>query len=308
MNRSFLNILALLLLAGGVLLGIRVLKPGKTEGPATKPAAVRRGTDEPTRPPVAPVLIRKLLDPSLHPAERIEAVRALPTDLSERELTELMALLRRPPPERISASTWYMLLNEVMEVLRQPRFQWAGYGGAMGGLVVDRHVDPVVRDYAAQHLSLWLGAATPAQTDNAFDRGMEAFLTVLRGEREAFESVTGTTFMALCDLHTKRAGLGSYDAELGTIITAYIAGDRPASLSNRISAIQAAGRMDHREALPAIRGFATRGAANPSIRLSSIAALGYFSDPADQPFLRDLAQSNNRLRFAAREALRNYER
>ena len=46
---------------------------------------------------------------------------------------------------------------------------------------------------------------------------------------------------------------------------------------------------------------------HPSVRLSSIAALGYFADPADKPFLTDLAKSDSRLRFAAITALKNYD-
>ncbi len=310
MKRITINVLAILLLALGIWLGIRLLspppEPTHTENATTRNRPPARSAARPPSP--APILIRKLSDPSLHDAERISAIRDLPSDLSNEENQALMDLLRQPAPEQIGISGWYMVLNEIMEVLRQPRFDWPGYGEAMAGLTTDRHVDPVVRDYSAQHLALYLADEAQNRQGDSFSPGMDAFLSVLRGEREAHEEVTGTILMALCDLKSKRPAedFAAYDQAIALVVTDFVTGTRPASRSNRISAIQAAGRMGYREALPTIRAFARDGAPDPSLRLSSIATLGYFHDPEDRHFLQQLAGSDDNLRFAAATALKNF--
>jgi len=298
------------LLGGAVYLAIRAGAPdaASSGGPDAAPGRPRRNA-QPARPSPVPALIRTLTDPSRRLEEQIEAVRALPSDLSEDETAALAALFRRPAPANARRGRWHVLLNEVMEVLRQPRFGWAGYGETMGGLLADRSADPVVRDYAAQHLAIWLGDGRGAAASaEEFDRAMKTYLAVLAGEGESFEQVAGTSLMALCKLREKRGAsdFEPYDAELANLVAAYAGGTLPASLPNRVSAIQAAGRMGLRKALPDIRRYAP--APNPTIRLSSVAALGYFADPEDREFLENLANSNDRLRFAARTALENHAR
>jgi hypothetical protein len=312
MKRTTTNVLAILLLSLGIWLGVRLLsappEQAHSEG-ATAPPRSRPPGHSAARPPSpTPILIRKLSDPSLHDAERISAIRDLPSDLSNEENQALMDLLRQPAPAQIGISGWYMVLNEIMEVLRQPRFDWPGYGEAMAGLTTDRHVDPVVRDYSAQHLALYLADEAQNRQADSFSPGMDAFLSVLRGEREAHEEVTGTILMALCDLKSKRPAedFAAYDQALALVVNDFVTGSRPASRSNRISAIQAAGRMGYREALPTIRAFARDGGPDPSLRLSSIATLGYFHDPEDRHFLQQLAGSEDNLRFAAATALKNF--
>lgn len=312
MKRALIYAAAILPLAGGLWLGVRLLKPGGpdpvTAGPPPPPDARPGHAATGHRSAPAPILVRKLADPVLHPAERIAAVRALPSDLSDQETAALCDLLRQPAPEQVGAATWNMLLNEIMEVLREPRFSWPGYGPAIAALMVDPNVDPVVRDYSAQHLSRYLATVADTRAPGSFGPGMDAFLTVLQREREAREEVTGTILMALCDLASKRpaADFAPYEARLSGVVGDFITGSRPASLANRISAIQAAGRMGLRNALPAIRAFARGAATDPSLRLSSVATLGYFADPADKSFLEQLAGSNDSLRFAAQSALKTH--
>ncbi|MGE9271389.1 MAG: hypothetical protein ACQKBU_11355, partial [Verrucomicrobiales bacterium] len=201
-----------LLLSGGACVGLVGytafgLKPerggtGDQERPQVRSSS---GVSSPDRSDPTPHLIRKLTDPALHQQDQIEAVRALPSDLTEGEYAALMGLLRRPAPSKVNPGSWYVLLNEVMEVLRDSRFQWEGYSEAMSALVTDRHVDPVIRDYASQHLAQYLSDRGEVLSKEKLESGMEAFLTVLLGERESFQPVAGTTLMALCDLNENRA-------------------------------------------------------------------------------------------------------
>lgn len=314
MNRLSLYALILLLLGATVFLGIEVY--GNKDGREEESSSSEQGRGERTRPspkaashkPPVPHLVRQLADPSKHLSEQIEAVRGLPDDLTPEEYTALLDIIHQASPPNLDSGRWYTLQNEIMEVLRQPRFEWDGYTGAMAGLVSDRNADPVMRDYAAQHLALHLGERGDELPRERIDQGMNAFLGVLKGGREAHEQVAGTTLMALCDLNTRRPDLiEPHRAALGETIVALVSGERSASMSNQVAAIQAAGRMNFPETLPDIRRFASGGAPNPSVELSSIAALGYFADPVDKSFLVELAQGSGRLRFAAQTALRNFQ-
>ncbi|GHC40170.1 HEAT repeat domain-containing protein [Roseibacillus persicicus] len=254
-----------------------------------------------------PHLVRQLLRNELLLEEQIEAVRALPSDLSPEEFDSLFQIIKEPAPATVNAARWYTLQNEIMEVLRDSRFHWSQYPVEMAALMADRNVDPVVRDYSAQHLALYLGDRSHEVEQTVIDPVMESYLALLQGEREAFEQVTGTAMMALCDLSSKRPELVEpYRDSLEAIFLSIASQERPATLANQISAIQASGRMGFVSLLPVVRELAKDPSSNPSIQLSSVAALGYFADSADKPFLLELAQSSQRVRFAAAAALKNY--
>ena len=267
---------------------------------------IRGGSSEAVAEPV-PSLVRQLVDPSLHLDEQIRAVRNLPSDLSELELASLIELIRQPQPENTSLSVWSTVVNEIMNVLREPRFRWPDYGQEMAGIMIDRHVDTVTRDYAAQHLGKWLSHPRDFYPENAFDTGLDGFVQLLGGDREAQQSVMGTALLSLCDLRRNRGEepFGNHVEALEGVIYDLAVRKRPCSLPNQLAAIQAAGRMQVESALPAIRELAHSKEANPSVRLNSVAALGYYGSNEDIAFLEELSKSKDRLRFAAQTALEN---
>lgn len=312
MNRFLLiSLPSLLLLTGG---GMVILEHFRHRADA--PHASRREVSEnreipmpvPYRPSRMPDRIAQLTDPALHHSRRLEVVRSLPDDLTNEEFDDLMGLIRGPMPDRLSADDWHEAANEIMKVLREPGFHIRSYGDSMAGLVLDQTADPVIRDYAAQHLALTLDRVTHDPTPADFHLAMNAFLKVVADEHEAFNGVTGTILMSLSALSETfhHDDLAPYRARLGAAIVALATGVRNSSMSNRISAIQAAGRLGFPEALPAIRELARGPAPKPSIRLSSVAALGYFHQPEDREFLHKLAANDDALSKVAEAALRNY--
>lgn len=257
---------------------------------------------------VVPHLVKELLDPALHFNEQIEAVRALPSDLTHAEFDALISLLREDIPRMVNPHVWSTLQNEIMEVLREPRFERTDYHTALIAIMEDREADPVMRDYAAQHLALYvsdLGSTLPPTT---VEETISSLISILDGKRELKQQVTGTTLMALCQMsekspeHLEKARPAISEAVLNLLDL-----DQDVSLSNRISAIQSAGRLHITEALPAVREMAHRDDIEPNYRLSSIAALGYYLDPDDEDFLQELALSTSRFRHAAEAALNNFK-
>jgi len=317
MNRRVIAVAVVSILIGGAGVGFwflrKPMEPNETVAPAG-PGARRpelRIANARHRAPVVPSLVRRITDPSLHRATRIEAIRELPSDLSREELAALEDLFRQPPPADMSAAAWYVVINELMTVLAQPRLAWHDYGTVMSGLLSDRHLDPVIRDYAAQNLMTWLrGPVAAGLSEEQRIALLRSYLPVMEGTREAYEPVLGTSLMMICDLRDNcgEEALEPIRVSIEPVICGYVDGTVAASLANRISAIQAAGRIGIKPALPKVRTLARDSGTEPSIRLSCVAALGYFGDPADRPFLEELATGGSRLRFAAQQALLNQTR
>jgi hypothetical protein len=313
MKRAPIVALSVLLLFTGAVLVLRERSRNHVAPPLPKQAD-QGGTGQapaprPQRESRIPVFIAVLSDPSLHESRQIATIRSLPDDLTQEEFVELMDLIRGPVPARRSARTWHVLINEIMNVLREPRFHIEGYGAAMAGMVADKQADPVLRDYAAQHLALSLDriAHAPAKAD--FQLAMETFLKVCTSEDESFHGVTGTILMSLSALsETFHADdLKPYRDRLGPAIVALVSGDRESSMSNRISAIQAAGRLNFPQALPAIRNLASGGSPNRWVRLSSVAALGYYGRQEDRAYLSQLMAEDPAMSAAARTALESID-
>lgn len=254
-----------------------------------------------------PHLVNNLIDPSKHLDEQIEAIRALPSDLTEGEFQALMDLLYDEVPRTMEGATWSTIQNEIMEVLRQRRFKISDYPTALAGILSDKEADPIMRDYAAQHLTLYLSERASTLSTETISRSLDSLITILSGSREASQQVTGTTLMALCDLNQKEPDLlNEHRSQLSEAVQHLLNFEHHATLSNRISAIQAAGRLQLEEALPQIRQMAQSEDLKPTFKLSSIAALGYYADPTDQDFLAQLAQGQSRYRFAAQTALKKF--
>ena len=254
-----------------------------------------------------PYLVNTLIDPSLHLSDQIVAIRALPTDLTDGEFQALIALLKDDVPSTMSASVWSTLQNEIMEVLRHRRFNLSQYPQAIAGILSDREASPIMRDYAAQHLSLYLSDRASSLEETVIHSSLNSLLAVLNGSREAEQQVTGTTLMALCDLNQKQSQLlESHRPAINQAVLKLLDFDHPVTFSNRISALQAAGRLKVTEALPQVRQMATSEEIKPSYRLSAIAALGYYAQAEDQSLLEEIAKGENRYRFAAQTALKNF--
>ena len=76
-----------------------------------------------------------------------------------------------------------------------------------------------------------------------------------------------------------------------------------ASLGLHISAIQAAAIMGRTVHLPAIRNLATNAAANPSLRLTSIAALGLYGAEDSRVLLESIGREDGKFSYAAKSAI-----
>lgn len=261
---------------------------------------------------VTPHLVRTLIDPTLHLEEQVEAVRSLPDDLTAEEFQGLFALFSEPVPDHLTAAHWHTLLNEAMEVLRESRFAHHSYLPSLSVVLQDIHLDPTIRDYAAQHLALHLSTPILQSNPTARKQGLEALLAAAAARRASELQVAGTSLMALCDHFENHPGdLSAHENELGDLLGSIFEGENVSERSLLTSAIQVAGRLQiatHRDLILALsKGEGPLAERFPSLQLSAISALGRYQHPEDRPHLEALASKASPLRFAARNALRSFD-
>jgi len=196
-----------------------------------------------------------------------------------------------------------------MEVMRERGIGADRYTAELSAILHDPAQHFVMRDYAVQHLSMWLYPATPDSPGEADPTlratGLQNLIDLPGDTTISHTSIPGTALMALADL-TDRAPQEVTDPlwqQLAPVVRSYFDEGSSASLPNKVSALQAVSRSQVAELHPLIRRLANDARANPSVRLSSVAALGNYGDPADKPLLQQIANAEPRLRHAAAAAL-----
>ncbi len=258
----------------------------------------------------------KIVDPSIRWQVRVDQLRRFSTQsLSTSEIDELFALLNhRPQPQH--AEDWWVVVNEVMEQLRLRPLGRERLTQAYLEIVQNPEAHPVLRDYAVQHLSMWI---TPRGTElgnpheEDLDRIQEAALALAETVTDpslSHTTIPGTTLMAIHDM--KSGGLSSTTIEtiterLHPWLKSIIDGSQPAAPTTRGTTINVVGLLRIQAFAPTIRTLATSKTTSDTIRLNAISALGHLGDDSDRTFLEELTTSGSKFQYAAQTALRTLD-
>jgi len=247
--------------------------------------------------------VRSATDQSLAHGRRVAALAAL-RELAEAERDHLYAaMLFRPEAGRMGH--WWVVMNEIMTTLRRLDPDEDRYCAALAAIIGDQNDLEVPRDYAVQHLAEWLRGSEPHQFAEARANALSVLAGTLLDPTLAAGTVPGTVISTLTaaapDLSgEERSALWS---RLDPMLDAIVAGSTDAAVATRTSAIQSAAIRGRAELLPAIRELAASAGANPSVRLSSVAALGIYGKEEDRALVERIRDREPRLRFAATAAL-----
>ncbi|MFC4991954.1 hypothetical protein [Rubritalea tangerina] len=266
------------------------------------------------RPRDASNRFTRLSDGSVRWQVRVDQLRRLDAStLNATEVDYLYGLLRHAPSGNPEA--WWVVVNEVMEQIVKQSIAPERITGSLAGLIGDQSLDPVLRDYAIQHLSIHLKEESEAEA-----QGFEAIRAAIVAPENQHNSIPGTALVALSTLqeaqptmvHAQFTALESY-------LDPLIRGEVAASVATRTSAINAVALVGAESYLPAVRTLAQAEGGNDSVRLSAIAALGDFhqaaamaapsslSADADRQLLEALVASNTKFKFAAQAALKKLQ-
>jgi HEAT repeat protein len=319
-RRSLL--LAVALVAAGALLWLHVRQPAPTRNPGRQatgraPAAQQAGVIASTQPAVAvpsavlPVsdAIRPILGLGQEsPAVRWAAVRALGTRLNQAERTALYDYLRGhelDPPGPMRG----VIKNDVILALKSQEPPPKELAGVLLSMFHDQAQDPVIRNYALQHLGTWYERV--AEKTQVLD-------ALWAGTGDIDASIQGTALIALGRLVQGNAssepppagyanGGGQLDVTRLTLVASTLATDSVANDVARLTALQVCAELGIKEALPTAVSLA-EGAASTPLRMSAVAAVGALGGPEQAPLLNRLVAADDpRIQTAARAALRRLE-
>ncbi len=254
------------------------------------------------RPRLSPG-ISQITDPDVHWEERVLAVRKLPPHLDGQSVAHLLAFLKEPPAT--GEENWYLVCNEIMEVLRKRNMLPGSYTRSLTGLIISAKADPIIRDYAVQHLAQWIGGLDPAARELDEVLAGSAFTAMLAEAAKPENgglTLSGTALHALTDAVTSGSHvMRKRRGEVAQLALAMIE-DEAFSSVNRSSAIQAAARLEAEGLSLICREMAADSKTPSDLRLSSIAALGLIGSKADISFIKNFADDEP-YKFAAAAAL-----
>src|SRR5208282_854053 len=301
--------LAIAVLAAGALLWLHVRQPAPTRNPGRQaagraPAAQQAGVIASTQPAVAappavlPVsdAIRPILGLGQEsPAVRWAAVRALGTHLNQAERTALYDYLRGhelDPPGAMRG----VIKNDVILALKSQEPPPRELPGVLLSMFYDQAQDPVIRNYALQHLGTWYERV--AEKTQVLD-------ALWVGTTDIDPSIQGTALIGLSRLVQGSAAsqpppagaTGSQplspnrgaDVDTARLAAAAstLATDPAANDVARLTALQVCAELGIKGVLPAAVSLA-EGAGGVPLRMSAVAAVGALGSSDQAPLLNRL--------------------
>ena len=281
----------------------RNVRSGDLRSPAshTRPAGNNKTTDSPWS---------RLTKDTLPAHQRLEIARQISGSLSKQDNAALFAAMDHTPRSG-GEEDWYVILNEIMEQMRRHGLGSDEYAAKLGEIITDSGRTEVVRDYAIQHLALWIAPGNPDQVPHEKNpalvgQSLSHIATAIQDPTVSNTSIPGTALLALADISPNLPAktITATWSSLEPYLQGVISGETNTQLSTRVSAIQAVSLTGQQSYLPAIRSFAASETVDPSVRLSSIASLGSYAEPEDQTLLELLATRDSRYRYAAQSALK----
>lgn len=304
-NRHLVGLAAILLVPAGAWFAFR--NEGRVPSAPSVASAAKRAGHKPRHEMLS--RLDALADSGSHWEERVKAVRDLPPRLDAATVEGLFAFLQGPPAA--ARNEWYLVCNEIMEVLRKRELAPGIYTSNNLALIQSPAADPVIRDYAVQHLVQWISGIDPGACEQDPARAAAAFETLcVEAKNPANGDLTlaGTTLNGLADavingnavMRQQRTAVGRLAMEILDSPNVSV------SNVNRATAIQVAARLEVAELPERCRSLARDPQVAGDLRLSAIAALGLVGGEDDRAFLQSFV-SDETFKFAAAAAVERVE-
>lgn len=306
LKATFVLLAVMLIVAVGYL--IRQQDNSK-QGVASYPRARANHDTKRLKIPPSPLLV-SITNPTIHWEGRLQSVNQLPNELDAGTTTYLFDYLSAKPAEE-SPEHWYVVCNEIMQTLRKRELPAGYYTRRLITIVESATDDPVIRDYAVQHLSQWIAGVDPEarETDPALAAAaFEAMCGQAKAPVNGQLTLVGTTLNALVDgmMHGDEA-VGAKRESLQKIALKVAAtADGSVANFNRATALQAAAQLDSPGLPELCRNLVTQPEVAADLRLGSVAALGLVGNASDLPLLQSFA-ANPSFQFAASAAIRRIQ-
>lgn len=307
---------AALALGAAVLLGLRhLLSDRSPRGPAAVVLAEER---------IQADVEAALSDAPVQYREREAHARKIPDDLGPKSIRLLVEALGRPPSALpgLSEDEWYGLADLLFIALRYQRAAPPGFTtGALLGLWNRADLDPIVRDYALQHLLHFhtnRDPLAPVERDPGRRRMIEETLwAAARGSAEPQHAATAIHLLRDLSVYGEPASRGATQKTVQALAPAgfvehllgLASGGSDVPTAVRIAAVQVAAELAPERAVGAARALAADDATPIGLRMAAVAALGIAGGAPERELLGLLrARDHPRLRDAVRGAALRLDR
>jgi hypothetical protein len=232
--------------------------------------------------------------------DRLTAVDTLGADLNCHEIAVLCVFLKQPlNPQAKRLRSLHALKNNILNVLREQTAPPPGLTGLMVEMYHDRAQDPVMRDYAIQHLGAWYN-----RDDAVSPKERERIRAVLA---EAVRELNSTAGTALLGMHRLSADDEAFDATQIDCVALSLVQSADTDTAARLTAIQVCAERGLKEALPTVETLAQTSDCIP-MQLSAIAAAARLGGSQQAKVLRSIGPTpNEEVNAALQVALRQLE-
>jgi hypothetical protein len=227
---------------------------------------------------------------------RLKAAHSLGDSLKSGEIDELCRFIKaRPGADEKNLPALQLLKNDLISALMEQKSPPAQLGDTLIQIYEDQGQDAVMRDYAIQHLAVWLGRGVIGDT------GGERVRAVLWQAAREDDAIAGTALLGIHRLAAIEAGFERREIKERAVT---MAGSARCSLAARITALQVCAEENAVEALPMIRTL-TQAKLPMALRISAVAALGQLGGEQDITLLTQMkADHDAALQTAVTAALR----
>jgi len=225
--------------------------------------------------------------------ERVRAASELGQSLAQDEIGRLFQFLKsKPDPGETNLRALQLIKNEVLNNLRKQEIAPVGLTDTLIDIYRNPEQDPVLRDYAIQHLVYWY--ETPVSEQQTRIR------TLLIEAAQTESSIAGTALLGMHRLSATDSGFNG--EQINRLALQHVLSGRSSSCT-RATALQVCAERGVAEALPTIESLA-QDATDLTLRLSAVAALGRLGTAEHINSLKQLDCENNEpLRLAVLSAL-----
>lgn len=226
---------------------------------------------------------------------RLQSIERLDRSLGQADLSALLEYLTKDDGEiPMNAAQVRVLKNEIMNLLRNQTSPPAGLTEALCATFKNKNQDPLVRDYALQHISDWYVRAPDDQLGI-----IERVLGDALAETDA--GIAGTALIGLDMLRQSGAEL---DWERISAKGLDLLRDDRTSPATRMTALQVVGRWAPSDVAMIAKEIMQDPNQTVALRVSAFAALGDYGDASLADVLEKYASSpSSRFRVPAAAAL-----
>ncbi len=245
--------------------------------------------------------------------DRVAALRELPLNWTPEERRAVYAWLRAGPApgDGMSVDEWHWLAHRIMGRLRGQVAFPGELPAELAAIATAEGIDPILRDYAVQHLALLrrqIAAASGFRTGPTALSGAEAAWEIGGAEAGNLLQIADDGLMAAARTAGDGAGgaallgmlrMAGDDGENGKDIAAAagevamaVVKDPAGDSMNRATALSVAARAGRGDVVPEARRIAAEAGAPPMERLAAIGALGERGTAEDLALLGRLENEN----------------